>query len=359
MSNATAQSQALNTNGQNISSSSQFHPRNWSILQAFCGVSGTLLVILAALSILTILTMLHRRSTLSGSRILLFHQITIETQMTLFYWPVNSLVLQFIYTKYSATANRFCQHFTYGFMITLTAIWWGLFFIALNRFIAVARPHSYARWITRPALAVQILVPWIIGIACMMYHYVGGDGGFLFVESTRACHVPQGTGLNVASIFYSYLPLVLIWLLYITTFLVVWRNNRQRKAQVTAHGEAVRSAPVARRVTLAKMLFAVSVVHTVCFITIPILYSIMPDVPRRYPIVRQWTNLVTYIGYLSTPISVFIMNKDYQDSAKELLSGKWRTTIAVASERHGLEISYNKSMPASTHPISLPVRSQN
>ncbi|XP_055335714.1 alpha-1A adrenergic receptor-like [Paramacrobiotus metropolitanus] len=270
------------------------------------------------------------------SRILILHQLITESQITLFYWPVNYVLLPVLHPSFVTITDKFCHHFQYGFAVTLGATWYGLAVLALNRFVAVVWPFKYQYWITKPLIAIQMIIPWAMGIVVVIRFYLM-KGGFPFSAKSRICDIKtDDEAFQITSVFGLFLPLLLSCVFYVGLF-IGFRINRKRqtvglipqasgsisdhKSRTTMHSNAVvveNFRKSKRRLNLAKGLFVVSVIHLVGFASDPVFLAAVPEGQDRYPYVRQWILLLFYVGYLSTPVIITITNQDAKALARKI-----------------------------------------
>ena len=127
------------------------------IMVVSCG--GSLLLVLLLIS-----SCLQSNSS-SGSRVLLVHLMLIQLFLLGLSYPIQNV------TSYRRLMGlpaifvlRQCQDL---FVFNGAAIFaenWVSCMIALNRFVAIEVPLQYARWDSKPARAVMILLPWVIGM---------------------------------------------------------------------------------------------------------------------------------------------------------------------------------------------------
>ncbi|XP_055342056.1 uncharacterized protein LOC129590724 [Paramacrobiotus metropolitanus] len=275
---------------------------------------------------------IRQRSLFSGAKLLILHQLFVESQLTVIHWPVY--ILEFALSQHSYHfSTGFCQHYNMAYMTTMTAGLWGLPVLAGNRFLAVASPHNYSHWNRLSINVVLIMIPWFIGFFDHLHFYVGGDGGFGPTSPFGICSFQRpAISFAIANIFSTYLPLGLAGLMYILLFLKAVAINRKRQiwnSSGSLSAELVQN--FRRRIRLARLLFAMTVVHTVCFASIPVLQSFFAAAYNRDPMTRVWVRQFFCLGYLSTPVMFFALNKECWEGAKRIFIKPPPSTTTVAS----------------------------
>ncbi|XP_055340859.1 somatostatin receptor type 5-like [Paramacrobiotus metropolitanus] len=260
----------------------------------FLIIASILCGITCILTTLLIIVFIRQRS--QGPKLLILHQLLTEAQLTMLHWPLYNLA--FLLSQYGYYfPTVFCRYYLLLYMTNLTAGLWGLFILALNRLIAIGKPHFYERWNSPPVNIAMIAGCWLIGLCSYLYFFLGGEGGLAPVAPFGLCNFVQpGLRLVIANIFGSYLPLLLTTVIYIP--LLCKRRQRVAEATTAVVGESQR-----KKQKLTRMLFGMAVVHVVCFSSVPVLNSFFPGFYSRDPMARVWMRQVFCLGYLSTPIS--------------------------------------------------------
>ncbi|XP_055331242.1 uncharacterized protein LOC129583471 [Paramacrobiotus metropolitanus] len=326
---------------------------DWNITQyqttgqfeAFFGVSTTVCTVTILFYLLLIMILARKTNLLSGSSFLIIHQLTMEIQIIGIHFPIYIGGLhQAIYRKVRYT-DEFCRHYMYAFMITVTAVQWGFFSLALNRFVAIHSPHNYKKWIAKKVLCAMGAGSWIIGIACYMYFYLGNEGSFVALVPYGECDFGHAGGpvFGIMAVISTYLPLFLTGVLYITLFVKVYLIGRNRQvATDKTQKDDVRLKAFKKRVRLARLLFTTTIVHTICFATIPVMYTAMPE-KMQDQVIREWVRLAYFCAYVSTPVLYFTMNADAWNGLKSMLCGLGRRGVLRDDSHHGTAIDHSSS----------------
>ncbi|XP_055344379.1 uncharacterized protein LOC129592385 [Paramacrobiotus metropolitanus] len=294
---------------------------------AFVAFMAVTLVICVAGSLLFLLPMavvLRQRRLFRSSRLLIANQSFMEFQLLVVHLPLAVLGTYLAETRNSALFynDRFCTVQLFINLSTVVASLWGLFILAVNRYIAVTfiNPERYRRWTSSGVQLLQIAFVWIVGFSCHLYFLavpLGGAataGRFPF----KGCIVRSGTALLLKQIFGHYLPVGLTALTYLLLMMrFLWARHQRRVHPDTAGVKEREGRAFQRRVLLWKIFLLAAAVHCVTFLLQPVAVFLFPY-SSRHPIVSLWTRIVFNLGQLSTPIMLIALSKDCRAGIAEV-----------------------------------------
>ena len=60
--------------------------------------------------------------------------------------------------------------------------------MAFNRYVAIELPHRYKQWLTKRALAVTMLVSWLINVSTTLQVYFGAGTDFTWSAKNGVCY---------------------------------------------------------------------------------------------------------------------------------------------------------------------------
>ncbi|XP_055341999.1 proteinase-activated receptor 1-like [Paramacrobiotus metropolitanus] len=308
-------------NFTNASSSHGIQLHHETVLRSivFITVSSCLCLVTCSLTILLMVVIIRQKSLFSGAKMLILHQLVVELQMTVIHWPVHIIAYAVSQNDYYFSTT-FCRHYLIAYMTTMTAGLWGLLILACHRLLAIASPYNFSHWDRLSINVVLIITPWFIGFFDYLYFYLGGDGGFGPMAPFGICtFLQRGVSFAIANTFSTYLPLGLAGLMYILLFLKAVAINRKRQiwnSSGSLSAELVQN--FRRRIRLARLLFAMTVIHTLCFASIPLLQSFFMAAYKSDPMTQLWVRQFFCLGYLSTPVMFFALNKECWEGAKRI-----------------------------------------
>ncbi|OQV17397.1 hypothetical protein BV898_08501 [Hypsibius exemplaris] len=277
----------------------------WFVFSITCCIIGT------GLLMLLLLTSFHVKRLHSGSNVLVVHIMLIELIICGIGFPMTLITTYRSLTGFHVQIN--CNISELFFVTTINTEFWASLSLAINRFVALALPHSYQRIISKAVLTVMIFVPWVLGLSLNLPLYFGIGGRFFLqtvpFETCTTDLVPSGYG-NAWVALAIFLPIGLIGLIYVVLGMGwIARKFWRRNALVAPIAPASRRGNIAvnaRRALLVRMLVVTYLWHCLCFLPPPILLSSFPWLVVRYPtLVVLWLlKTVLLCGYIVSPVSL-------------------------------------------------------
>ena len=279
-------------------------------------------IVVSIILLLLLVTSIHQNSLHTGSRILLVHLMLIQLIICAVFFP-----MQFEATHHSIVHQDAphveCQSFILFFISTCFAENWSSVIMAFNRFVAIILPHSYIRCLTKRALTVSILLPWLIGFAISIPTYFGVGAELIWNPKNGVCFTKKKSEVYVTAWFAVgvYCPMALMGVTYSALFLRLITKRRAVKVQSRANvspaslrvGASVSARPTVRcrnaerrrHVQIAKMLMMSFVWYCLCFIPSPVVTTNFTDLYMRDAILQLWLGrTLSLFGYAASPVSI-------------------------------------------------------
>ncbi|XP_055351846.1 uncharacterized protein LOC129598121 [Paramacrobiotus metropolitanus] len=123
--------------------------------------------------------------------------------------------------------------------------------------------------------------------------------------------------LVVCNVFGTYLPLILACVVYVPTLC-------RRRHRITTGISPVVTKSYRTKQRLTVMLFVLTLVHAICFASVPIMNSFFPELYIKDPMARLWWRQFLSLGYLSTPVLFFAVNRGFRKGITGIFLRKLR-----------------------------------
>lgn len=278
-------------------------------LETWCAVSVLVGLLGILLYMVLFATVAIRKPLRTGSGVLVLHLILIEFVLATFgfFWFI---VDTYLVQKGHPAQPSACYYYMFAYWVLLFAGNWCAAFLAINRLIAVGRPHIYKNLTTVSARCVQMVLSWVVSFAASIPIAVGVGGDFSIMPPLGNC----GILINRKSVVYAivsalgtYVPLVLTLVTYIALFSIMrpgCRLNRHTvkpKPKSTTETKTVNTG-LQRRVAAAQMLLASTLWFCVCFLPIPLVAAADPMILMRYPLLLLWLRTLLFTAFSTKPV---------------------------------------------------------
>ncbi|XP_055348938.1 uncharacterized protein LOC129595835 [Paramacrobiotus metropolitanus] len=292
----------------------------WFIVSLIICVLGTLSYIVLFLIIFS------EKSLHKGTGVLMMHLILTEALLATVHFYLFCADVFRVQTG-STSNRRYCYYSMFTYWVTLFASNWSAAFLAINRLVAVARPHFYRHLTSRTMRASMVASSWLFGLGAAAPIAAGVGGRFDSMPPLGACGIvrtrlqPQTEHVyDGVTTVGMYLPLGLTLSIYIGLFTVMKSNYGQKKLtnQVQTSADQNAGRTISRRLVMARMLFASSIWYCLCFYPIPIMMAIVPQIFAKHPMALLWLRTLLFTGFSTKPIMYYTLNAEYRDTLRKI-----------------------------------------
>lgn len=182
------------------------------------------------------------------------------------------------------------------FIVTASST--SLFFIALERFIAIAFPFRYKSLFTKKRAITCAVLTWTWGVII-----------------TGIFH-----GLNIVYVQNAYCIFLLLVTLffYIYIFSVALKHEKKIAAMQVEYYPA-RLAPLLWESKSAKTMAIVMGVYALCWVPTVIFYSVVRKSDWLYPRLQVWINTVYYLNAALDPFIYGVRSEKFRKSVRKLI----------------------------------------
>ena len=180
----------------------------------------------------------------------------------------------------------------------VTAASTSLFFIALERFIAIAFPFRYKSLFTKTKATVCSFLTWTSGaIITGIFHGLN----IIYVQNT-----------------YCILLLLVTFILYFYMFFVALKH--EKKIASTPANYNMRPTQLLWESKSAKTMAIVLGVYALCWFPSVIFYSVVRQTDWLYPRLQVWINTVYYSNATLDPLIYSVRSEKFRRSVNKLLT---------------------------------------
>ncbi|XP_055344033.1 orexin receptor type 2-like [Paramacrobiotus metropolitanus] len=311
----------------------------WCVLTFLLCAIGLILNILLVSAIIVSPALRH------GSGVLIAHSILLEVFLCAIAFP---LVTASTYTpQFYVWSKPFCQYTMLLFYGVLWAENWADATIAINRFIAIFFPHGYKKTRTPTALAITILIGWIVPLCTVLVLFF--EIGAVFqacIKSVtffpancdratflncpiaygpwQACGArPTSSTYAVITIINTSVPIAIIGVIYITIFSTMFLRSlcsgRKTAPQITVNRSQGTAGALRKRLKSARMLSISYIWYSICYLPAPIVASAAPVAYGSQPLISLFLRLLLVCSGTTSPMIYLAMNDGYRRSTKSVV----------------------------------------
>ncbi|XP_055335741.1 neuromedin-U receptor 2-like [Paramacrobiotus metropolitanus] len=268
----------------------------------------------AALIVLLLMVMSRLHKLKTGSGLLVTHALLTDLSFCLVLNPVINIPIYLTQMRIPMTYHCILPDFLLPFHIYLGN--WTAVALAVNRVIAIVFPHLYPHVSSQRFSVGVLLVVWSIAMSCTVPIFA--VPGMLHGQlPSGACGLLrlQGVTFTVVGAIGSYLPIILLGIIYIGLFIYA----RVTKTHYRRNSADRQRTIWQKRLAIAKALFLCFAWYTVCTLppsVLAIFYGFWWNKEVR---LLLFTRGAQIIGYSASPVFFFAMNADYRAALKNYL----------------------------------------
>ena len=252
---------------------------------------------------------------------------------------VYSLYNMINYSRHSDTLMRY--HYLCAF-----CLWWivvcagcsifTLMEIAIERYIAVTKPLSYARIMQFRTVYIMIGIVWI-------YLIIAAASVWLVYDTSDAIYYDSPCSLlNRLPKWYYFLlilphtvtPHFISKILYTRIIYIAWKQEKVIKNGNTGATKGV--MVLKREAKAAKMMWILLIVFLVCWAPYIILHIVIhitgPSVPRGLYIALEIAKILSLCNSFMNPMIYFWKNRDFREALNTCVNCKKRNRIGTSSK---------------------------
>ena len=273
-------------------------------------------------------------------------------------YPVISIPVHFIQIANSSgewpidgtTGLIFCKLQRFLEIVAITVSIQSLFWIALDRFVAVVLPMK-VHLISSRFRIFAIASTWVVAIivnylVIYAYHLVERNGEIVCFPDFNNTLFSYLTYSRVYSVVFQILPLVAMTMLYIAIAVTLRRHDKALQCR-TVHQKDQRK----RRAI--KMSFFIMSAFYICALPIMTLFLLLEyEVELSCSVLKA----LWFLGYVTlflssvvNPVICVVFIQNYRLGLKEIFRSRWRkrlsTSTVVTGEQEGITLQDIKDIP--------------
>ncbi|XP_055341323.1 rhodopsin-like [Paramacrobiotus metropolitanus] len=286
-------------------------------------------------SVLLLYVILNNQSLRSGCGILIAHLLFQELITCSVHYMLFSLKV--FLRRLDVLWLDDCQISPVFFVIVIHAGNWSSCFLACNRLVATVFPSAYEACMTTKMTVTMIVGSWIIGALCNIPPLFGY--GLRFVAShLGTCEIIRFPGMvfSLIAAMGAYIPITLLGIMHITIYMRIRFRWLCDAGNHSAAGcdSVVWKKRLRRRIMIARMLFASFIWYCLCFLPVPVLLAVRPDMYFGNDLVLLWSRFLLLCGYAANPLIFIAMNSQYCEAVVGLLKPAVGREIFQKTENH-------------------------
>ena len=181
----------------------------------------------------------------------------------------------------------------------VTAASTSLFFIAVQRFIAIAFPFRYKSLFTRKRAIACAVVTWTLG--------------------TLITGIFHGFNIEYIQVIYCILLILVTFFLYIYIFSIALKHEKKIAKMQGSLSSRTAQLPWERK--SAKTMAIVLGVFALCWVPSVVFYSVVQRHDWLYPRMQFWINTLYYLNAALDPFIYCVRSEKFRKSVKKLF--KW------------------------------------
>ncbi|XP_038642202.1 adenosine receptor A2b-like [Scyliorhinus canicula] len=231
----------------------------------------------------------------------------------------------------------------------------GLFAVAVERYIAILKPFRYQAWVTPRKAGLTIIASWALAVAIGLVPLMGWRRGPIPCQRCFFDNVIDESYM----VYFNFigcilLPLLVMFVIYAKIFLEVKKQIRRIAARhVGISAEEKRRQVVRKEIQTAMLLLIVLSCFTSCWIPIHILHCVKLYCPScEIPTsVTLSLILLSHINSVINPIIYVFRMKSFCDAFKDAFS--WVPTVFPKCSRSDFT-GMIKAVPWGNKTVPLP-----
>lgn len=287
-----------------------------STLSFFLWFATSVLVLITgfALYVLLACAFVVQRNLRKGVGILILNMIFIGLQHSLIYHPFFIATVFFGWTG-GLVHSSLCIHFTNFYVVSIYTWNWCSVGLAVNRFVAVFKPHHYQAFGKRSVIVFVLICCWAIGFFTALAGYMGALKSEDYSQFVNNCSYANFSGVMqrlplFLGIIGFYVPVTVAEMLCVAIFygLVKLRGPAAKQIGDSSTVSFPRKT-ITRRFRLTRTVIAMTFWYFLCLIPIPIISRLFPDWYRARYLVQVWLRTLGYAAFTSnavSPLSVYV-----------------------------------------------------
>nr|XP_018899885.1 PREDICTED: uncharacterized protein LOC109032282 [Bemisia tabaci] len=201
--------------------------------------------------------------------------------------------------------------------------------ITINRYIMITHYAVYKKIYRTPFIVAMILFCWIFSFGMQIPTLLGKWGTYAYDSRLQSCTImPDANGRSAKSALFFVgfvIPCLVIIFCYTRIYMVVRRSDTRMRRHAATNTKLSRKGKEQKEVKLkrnewriTKMVLTIFLSFLVCYLPITIIK--IADSKIFYPSYHILTYLLLYMSACINPIIYVIMNKQYRQAYKALLT---------------------------------------
>ncbi|XP_055353544.1 rhodopsin-like [Paramacrobiotus metropolitanus] len=282
----------------------------WLTMQITIALTGALLIIFYLFA-------MHRlRKLTTGSGLLVAHALIIDLIFCLGGVPVIAIPVYL--TQMQVHFEYSCMPVDFFLLFIMIAGNWTAVVLSINRWLAVVTPHHYARIATRRMSFLTLLFVWSVALGCSIPFLNTIPGMVHGILPSGICGLIRQSGPTtmILVVFGTYLPLVLMAIVYSSLFIYTRMQNKFNKIENQANEERPFRA-FERRLRIAKALCLSFIWYCLCILPPPILTVFFASWWVKDIRMTLYTKTAQVLAYAASPVFFFAVGTEYRAVVKK------------------------------------------